>query len=441
MITSEYVVIGAGETGIKTTLELAKRGKKVLLIDQNSIGGSFHYTFDTPQQFFLEQAHQFSRSLKTFKDYPETYKVLLQHRQSLFTKIQSHLQKEQEKLQHNLQHPLITTLIGTASFVSKQAITVTGREGSKTITFKQAIICIGKNGLQTAHYAELQQVEVLCQHTVYTLKTPPTSLTIIGITSQSLIVADIYASLGIKVYMFDAKLSQQCAPDIDKSAFNYTVKRLSLRQVNFYFGTTLTEVRKKKQMIICTDSKRHTFECSHIYSDALEMFVDNGLQLKKADVKFTSKGIITNQNGKTNLKNVWALGQSSSEYDQLNNQSMRLSCLNSIAKVEESSTKAKNKSIVLYRKLNLPLLYPVCSYGMSELRAKAVVGPQIRTQLSNHPDFEGFWKIIFKESNDEIVGFVAGGEICKQLKLYALDKIVHASKRKEVVHFLTQYLQ
>jgi len=210
MISGEFVIIGAGQTGLQTALDLVNKGKKVILIDQNGLGGSHYHTSEVPKEYVQNASREFATALNICKDNKETFKTLTDYRKMVFSSVRNHTGKRLNSLDETIMTPNLEVIYGKASFTSKHLLEVTSQDQKTMIHFDECIVCVGKTGLKIPSVEGLTDGDFLFKHNVFTAEEVPSHLGIIGINAESLEIADIFSSFGVKVTMFSEKASHQC---------------------------------------------------------------------------------------------------------------------------------------------------------------------------------------------------------------------------------------
>jgi dihydrolipoamide dehydrogenase len=274
----------------------------------------------------------------------------------------------------------------------------------------------------------------------------PSRLAVIGFTARNLEVASLYANLGIKVEIFEAKPVQQCIKAMDRTALNYLMKKMMSKQVEFYFQTRVVKVDKKRSssMIKLTLQggklgEEEVREFSHCFIWANEVFNPSQLKLKTVNLKSTVRGIVTDKTGRTNQKNIFAFGEASA----YTTEGSKLAMLNEFVRAELPKAKAQEYDSI----------YPIISsfswirsnpdiltIGMTEIEAIAKFGPQIKSKLVQLDSVEGFVKVSFKNTNEQIVSIVLAGEMAKRLNTLAFFAIERNVAVKDFLGYLKTVL-
>lgn len=445
MLKCNYVVIGAGRTGLILSQEIANTGKKVVLIEQAELGGSYLMSQEIPRTFLLHESIQFADSLKLFKDYPDTFNILRKHRQKLHTRLVAHLEKQKVIIEDNLQNINSLTIInGVAEFVSKSLIEVNSKEERHLISFDQAIITTGKDSLSEPDIPGLNQITFFHQHSVNLFSHTPSKLAIIGVTPESLEVASIYSDLGVKVDIFDALDVNKVCVELDKTALNFIIKKLLSKRVEFHFKSKVEKVSMQDDEIVIHCGLRKKYTTSHIYFQLKESFSSESLNLEKIGVRSSKLGINTTTTGQTTHKHIWAFGKCTQQNDFYQQNSQIHSFLKKIYEhntrndIMNAITGNTNSEIKTYKvkKVTIQSDQPVVAIGYSESQARLNYGSQIKTDVIEDILYKGFLKITYRENSGQILGLVLAGDFATKLENVCIKSMDKAWQYKDLRNFL-----
>jgi pyruvate/2-oxoglutarate dehydrogenase complex dihydrolipoamide dehydrogenase (E3) component len=430
MLNCTYVVIGAGQTGLITAYQLSNLGKKVILIEQAELGGTYLLSQEVPKHFLSLMGREFSNSLKLFKDNRETFSALIKYRQkiskSILHKIESYKKSLFEKTLNNKN---IEIIYGRAEFTSKSLVEVNSDTERHLVNFENAVISTGKNTLITPQLKGVEGVDFLHQHNIFLFERIPSHLGIIGVNSANLEIANIYANLGVKVSIFEEKDSNSALRPLDRSSFNYAIKQLLSKKVDFNFQTKITSVHKHVAGLILQSQSKKQFEVSHIYIHAQEAFADETLNVSKLGLNWTPAGIITNINGQTQQRNVWALGESSNQVNNSNKYSQIYDFVDRIKQNTTDSSKSLLSNTLLPLQLSgnhiepiksqtckVDLDHPVITIGQTEAEATARYGRDVEVEIIDSGTIEGFTKLVLKAGSKQLIGVTLAGDFCSILE-------------------------
>jgi pyruvate/2-oxoglutarate dehydrogenase complex dihydrolipoamide dehydrogenase (E3) component len=437
MLNCNYLVIGAGNTGLNVAYELANSGKQVILVEQAELGGTYLLSQEIPKHLLSKVAKDFSTSLRLFKDHPETFSVLRKYRQKINLIIPNQIENQKKYLTEKiLTHKNIQVVSGVAEFTSKSLVEVNSFTERHLINFENAIITVGKNILSSPDIDGLEDVDFLHQHNVYLFEEIPSSLAIIGTTLKSLEVANIYANLGIKVVVFEEKDSVNALKKLDRSGFNYIIKQLLTKQVEFNFQDKIVQVKPNPDGVAIVDQFGHEFTFSHVFVEAEENFTDDNLQLNKIGINWTPKGILTTSSGQTQQRHIWALGECNSQVDFQNKSSMIYDFLEKVKTGQLESPRMGMNNPLMPLQLagngveplrtelyNIDIEYPAVTIGFSEIESASRYGKDLNIDIIESPLLEGFVKIVSKANSKQVVGVTLTGDFCKELKYFTIKSL------------------
>jgi pyruvate/2-oxoglutarate dehydrogenase complex dihydrolipoamide dehydrogenase (E3) component len=448
MLKCQYLVIGSGETGLTVAKNLARMGYETILAEQAELGGSFLQSLETPKRLLTHKASKFNHSLELFKSNPNTFAALRKHRRKLNEQIKNEIQEKQKHLRQELEKlSNLTWMEGQASFSSKHLVDLNSAEERHLIGFDQAVLAVGKNEVLKPTLEGFDEANFLFRYNAFLLPEIPNHLAILGMSLESLEVANLYAALGVKVTIYDSQPSAEILPKLDRSCFNYLLQTLSFRGVVFKFDTHIQKIHKKRTKTYLIDQDEEEYEFSHIYTEFQENFNAEGLNLETLNIKTTDKGITTNHLGQTKQKHIWALGtcnshtQTSDKSVLIHNflekqkpsdkQNLNINPLKVVDYFAEDSVKP-----IKTRVLKVNTYCPVVTIGKSEKNARALYGNYVQVQIIDHPLWEGFLKIIYKGQEGAIIGLALAGDFCTYFEEYGIVSLRRGINLKQLLNYL-----
>jgi pyruvate/2-oxoglutarate dehydrogenase complex dihydrolipoamide dehydrogenase (E3) component len=177
-------------------------------------------------------------------------------------------------------------------------------------TNKQTLRRSLENVLNVAPVEGIENVPYLTNETIFDLKELPGSMIIIGGGPIGSEMASALNRLGVKiaqVKMADIILSRE-----DKELAGILMKRLKDNGVNILTNTRATKFSENEKKLTVTIQNKSR-ETTQIEADSGLISVGrkpnvNGLDLEKAGVDFTPKGIEVNEKLQTTANNIYACG-------------------------------------------------------------------------------------------------------------------------------------
>jgi pyruvate/2-oxoglutarate dehydrogenase complex dihydrolipoamide dehydrogenase (E3) component len=452
MLECNYLIVGAGQSGLILAESLAKSGKSVILVDQGEIGGSYLFSSEVPKYFLSQKARDFAIALKQFKDYRDTFSILLKHRQKINLQIVEYINNTKEAIEKKLKNlPTLKILRGTAEFTSKKLVEINSETERHLIGFDKAILTVGKGTMVMPKIKGIEDVDFLYQHNIFQFEKIPSKLAIIGFTQKNLEIANIYANLGVRVTIFDKKDSSKVLTSMDSTALNFTIKELSNKQVEFYFKTEIITVKTKDKNLILHSSNKQEFIFSNVYIEVEENFETKSMNLDKVDIQGSLNGIIVDNAGRTKQKHIYAFGQAGAQtvernkytniynfiIQETNEKSRKSTPLNILSTLSE---KSKNIPEIKTNCTQIALDNLVVTIGLTESESIDKFGTQIKSDFIESKTLSGFVKLVYREESDQILGVCMAGEFADKFKTAILEKLQTKCGYQEILGLITLHI-
>lgn len=300
----DLIVIGSGAGGSAAATIVARAGKRVAIIEEDTFGGDSPNWSDVPTKALLhasrvyDEAKQASRfGLRTATlgyNYPSirAWKETAVKRTGA-----ANNRRFYEK--HN-----ISAFHGRAHFLTPHEITVNRRR----LSAKHFLIATGSSWIQPAIQG-LADVKHYTPRTILETLRPPKSLFIIGGGQYGIEIAQIMATFGTKVYI--AEQAGRLLPSLDPEVGELTEKVLTDKKG----ATVLTHSRVlsvekeglgKKILISRGGVEKYVRADEILVAAGRSANVDLGLE--NASIKYTAKGIETNDQLQTSASHIFAAG-------------------------------------------------------------------------------------------------------------------------------------
>ncbi len=305
------VVVGAGAGGLVIAIGGAKAGKRVLLIERGNYGGDCTNYGCIPSKCTIASAHTAHKIIESEAvgvthscDRFDAVKALERTR-SIVSEIRSH--EEPEALREHG----VETLTGHASFVDANTLEVKLDDGTtRRVTGNNIILATGSHP-RVPEIKGIENVPVMTNETVFDMKSVPRSLILIGGGPIGCELAQAYHRLGAQVSIIHRH--RHILNKEDKCAQEVIEKIFTKEGVTLYTGHQPVSVTKNGEMIQLVISDKENGETKVI--ESTHLLVSSGripnlssLNLDAAGVKFTDRGIIVDEYGRTSTPRIWAVG-------------------------------------------------------------------------------------------------------------------------------------
>lgn len=254
----DVCVIGAGSGGLTTAAFCASLGAKVLLIEKHKMGGDCLNYGCVPSKALLHA----SKSMD--------FKAAMHHVRQAIKTIEPNDSIERFKTLG------VEVIIGEGLFISPTTLQVNKRE----IKARKFVIATGAR-------AKILDKNHLTHETIFDLEERPETLGIIGGGAIGVEMAQAFAKLGTKVTLMTQ---------------NRLLPRESLEATNL-----IREALIRDGVIIKENTKELWGKYDKILC-AIGRTPNLALNLEKAGINYTEKGIIVDKSLKTSNKNIFAIG-------------------------------------------------------------------------------------------------------------------------------------
>lgn len=303
-MNTDLIIIGAGPGGYETALAAASRGMSVTLFNGAHLGGTCLNEGCIPTKCFCRDAEIVS----TFKHGEEfgiddfTFSVdfnkILARKNGVVETLRSGIDTMLAKAKVNVVNAM-------ASFKDAKTVLADGEE----YTAERIIIAAGSvsKSLPIPGH-DLECVKDSTQ--MLSIDYVPASLTIIGGGVIGMEFASIFSQLGSQVTVIE--FMKQILPPFDSDIAKRLKQSLSKKGVKIITGAAAKEIKQNEFYEIEVTYELKGKEEKVVSSDLL-MAVGraprvDGLNLEAAGVDFTPRGIKVDDNMRTNVEGVYAIG-------------------------------------------------------------------------------------------------------------------------------------
>jgi len=305
------IVIGAGAGGLVVAIGAAKAGKKVLLIENGNYGGDCTNFGCIPSKSIIAAGHA-AHSLKESAHLGVTIKIedtdskgALERTRQIVASIREHETPE------TLNGHGVATITGLASFVDTHTLKISLPDGSTTqVTGDNIVIATGSHPRIPAIEGG-DTVSILTNETIFDLKEVPKRLIVIGGGPIGCELAQAYHRLGGNVSLIhhhDNLLNKEV-----ERAQTIIEETFEKEGIKLFLGYNPIRLTKEGNNISITlknksSGEESTLIASHILVSTGRIPNLNKLNLDGIGVKYGDRGIIVDAYGRTNCKNIWAIG-------------------------------------------------------------------------------------------------------------------------------------
>ncbi len=407
----DIIVIGMGPAGMAVSAMGSAMGLKVLAIEKNKVGGECLNVGCIPSKALLKAAEAYNTAFNLRK-----YGIEL----DVSTKSKDPMNVVREKISGINNKKLMKAFEkvdldinkGNAEFADSKTIVADGQK----YTAKKIFIATGTNPM-IPPVPGLKDISSLTNLNIFDTEEIPASLTIIGGGAIGTEMAQAFSRLGSSVKLFH--MDPHLIPAGDEEAARVLEEKFSEEGISVYNKAAIEKVEERDGKIF-TYAEGQVFESDKILVATGRTPVLEPLKLENAGIKYGRRGIDVDEHMRTNVKNIYAVGDCNGKY-LLSHAAMHqgmLALMDAVSPVSLGMLK-REKYCVPWSVFTQP---EVAQVGLTEKQAKekgikyeavkkdyATYG---RTVADGHP--EGFIKILTGKRG-RILGASIVGENASEL--------------------------
>ncbi len=301
----DLIVIGGGPVGLVSSKLAAGLGKKVALIEKERLGGDCTLTGCVPTKTlialanYIHYAHDLAPFNCTFSTSCLDTRKILEHVHTIVDEIYAGHTPEL------LEKEGISVIFGEASFHDKHTLLVQGKQ----LTAKSFIIGTGSMPF-IPPIEGLESVPYLTNKNFFSLSELPKSILILGGGPIGVELGSCLQRLGTRVTLIEA--NNRILPREDEELVQHL--STALQHDGILLKTNHTAVKashtQSEVSLECLDSaqNRVTFSAEKLLIAVGRRPAIDGLNLEKAGVSYTRKGITVNDTLQTTASHIYAAG-------------------------------------------------------------------------------------------------------------------------------------
>lgn len=295
----DLVVIGGGPGGYEAAAHAAKMGKNVTLVEKESLGGTCLNVGCIPAKTFL-------RSSKLFHECQQpAYGVRVASPQFDLPAVVERKKKIVATLTRGvaglLRQAGVETITGLAKLVARNAVQV----GNQRIEATNILIATGSRPA-VPPIPGLRSESVLDSNSIFDVTRISEKVAIIGGGVIGLEFACFFSEIGSSVDVIE--MLPKIAGATDDEIAVRLQKTLERQGVKFHLSAKVLEVIGQTVHYGLADGTKDSVTADCVLNATGRSPVVDGIGLEAIGVDFTTKGIRTDEYGKTNVSGIWACG-------------------------------------------------------------------------------------------------------------------------------------
>ena len=405
----QAVVIGGGPGGYVCAIRLSQLGIKTACVEsKDALGGTCLNIGCIPSKNLLNFSEKFY-SAKNFSNLGiEVGKVKLN-----LDKVMKNKDKAVDVLTKGIEFLFkknkVTYYKGTASLKSSNQISVTSSKNKEIIIETENVIISTGSEPASLPGIKFDEKVIVSSTGALSLNTVPKKMVVIGGGYIGLEMGSVWSRLGSEVHVIE--FLDHITPGMDKEISKEFMKILQKQGINFHLETKVESIKKNNKGVIILTSdknkKKINFNCDVALISVGRKPNTKNLNLSSVGVVLDEKKRIkTDKNFKTNIKNIYAIGDVI-EGPMLAHKAEEEGI--AVAELLAGQSGHVNYDVIPGVIYTSP---EVASVGkteeqLKELKVKYKVGKfpflaNSRAKAINEP--EGFVKILADEKTDKVIG-------------------------------------
>ena len=434
----DLVVLGGGPGGYVAAIRAKQLGLNVLLLESNELGGICLNWGCIPTKALLKVS-EFKNNINKFKDFGiEVNGEISFNIKNVIQRSRNVSKQLSNGVKHLLKKNNVEVIKGFGSIYDIKGeviLNVSQDDGSNIkIGSKYLIIATGAKprlipGVDTTNDNIWTAKDAMVPKSI------PKSITIIGSGAIGIEFASFYNDMGSKVTVVE--MENSILPNEDQEVSETAKNIFSKRGINFLNNSSLISVDTSKNNIISEIKSNN--KVININSEKLLLAIGitgniQNLGLEKSNIKIENGHIITDDKMRTNVKNVYAIGDVT--------QPPWLAHKASHEAIIASEVIAGLKNVHILDKSSIPSCtysYPqIASIGLNEKQAKDN-GLKIKVGtfpfLGNGKSItmgvsDGFIKTIFNDETGELIGaHMIGSEVTELINSFSIAKQLETTEK------------
>lgn len=312
----DSAVIGGGAAGLTAAGISANFGAKTIMIEKDRLGGDCTWTGCVPSKTLIKAASVLHSAKEASK-----FGLKLDLDSVNTAKVMKHVDQVRREIYEDADKPEIFEKMGIdvefgeASFLDENTLTIKQKNGDeKTITARYFFICTGAKAF-VPPIKGIENVEYLTNESLFEIDDLPKKLIVVGAGPIGTEMAQSFQRLGTEVHVLDmaARILMKDNPELTEILKGL----LESEGINYYLNASIDELKKTKSGVevyySLNDISRKVDGDAILFATGRRANIKS-LDLEKAGVDSTQKGITINENCRTNQRHIYAVGDVTGEY-------------------------------------------------------------------------------------------------------------------------------
>ena len=306
------IVIGSGPGGYVAAIRCAQLGFKTAIIEKYpTLGGTCLNVGCIPSKALLDSSEHFYNAGHTFKEHGIDITEPKVNITQMISRKAGVVKANVDGIAFLMKKNKIEVHTGVGSFVDKNTIKVTAKDGKETtLTGEKIIIATGSKPTPLP-FAPFDKKRIISSTEALELKEVPKHMIIVGGGVIGMELGSVYARLGAKVSVVEfmdsliATMDGTMGKEIQKAT-----KKLGM---DFYLGHKVTSVINTGNEVVLKAEPKNDGAAIELKGDYCLVSVGrkpytDGLGLDKVGIELDRGKVIVDEHLKTKVDNIYAIG-------------------------------------------------------------------------------------------------------------------------------------
>lgn len=305
----DMIVIGSGPAGKRAAIQAAKLGKKVLLVEKNTIVGGVTVHTGTIPSKTLRETVLFLSGWRQRGIYGLSYKVKENiTADDLKQRLMATLNHEIEVIQHQLMRNNVEIQYGHASFTGENSIQVQDSEGSSfDFTADYFVVCVG-TCTRRPENVPFDGESIMDSDEILQLNRIPRKMLVVGAGVIGLEYATIFKALDIEVSVLET--NDFMLGFVDREIVDELVHHLRDCNIQLRLHDQISTINKFDDgKVVCKFKSGKSIAVDTVLFAAGRQGMTDGLNLENVGLEADRRGrIIVNDDYQTEQTHIYAAG-------------------------------------------------------------------------------------------------------------------------------------
>ena len=304
-------VIGSGPGGYVAAIRCAQLGFKTAIVEKyDTLGGTCLNVGCIPSKAMLDSTEHFHNALHNFKEHGIDINEPKANLPQMITRKAGVVKANVDGIAFLMKKNKIDVHTGVGSFVDKNTIKITGKDGKeKTITTEKVIIATGSKPTPLP-FAPFDKKRIISSTEALEIKEIPKHLIIIGGGVIGMELGSVYARIGAKVTVVE--FLDSLIATMDGTMGKELLKSTKKLGMEFYLGHKVTALQNTGNEVVlkAEDKAGKSIELKGDYcmvSIGRRPYTE-GLGLDKVGIELDKGKIPVDDHLKTKVDNIYAIG-------------------------------------------------------------------------------------------------------------------------------------